>query len=416
MVAECRTISHGAAMTIYATKNNRADIVFTQNLDDTLPPVGMWGAMKTIQQRYEPKFRRKPVTCPIFCIEASPSKAESDSWQLEDWGNYARTLLDRLEVAAQPKNKRGKNGKLLQGLDLSRSQIFACLHHDAKSGIPHLHILINRIDLDGNLLNDSFIGKKLMKAVHSINVENGWELPEDIQKAHIAEISKACYSILSDMQEFSWEEYGNRLNALGYKLKLKESKGEVHGYSIWRGNSKYKASLLGHGRDLMASKIEETWNRMHPMEKTNIDQNREDVSKRDVSRSKPSPLERALNTLPSEKNQPISSPNTFSETFNIDGKETEISIPMSMYNTIKGYVEVPRKGQTTELDVINVAILLAANYINAATAMSESCGGGGSPGTGWGRDKDDDDDKWARKCVAMASRLCKPVIKYKRSR
>ena len=54
MVAECRTISHGQAMTTYATKNNRADIVFTQNLDDTLPPMGMWGEMQTIQQRYEP--------------------------------------------------------------------------------------------------------------------------------------------------------------------------------------------------------------------------------------------------------------------------------------------------------------------------------------------------------------------------
>ena len=52
------------------------------------------------------------------------------------------------------------------------------------SSIPHLHILINCIDLDGNLMNDSFIGDSAVKAAHAINVERGWELPEDIHEAH----------------------------------------------------------------------------------------------------------------------------------------------------------------------------------------------------------------------------------------
>lgn len=93
MIANCRTISHGAAMTTYATKNNHADIVFTQNLDETLPPMGLWGEMLTIQQKYAPKFRQKPVKKSIFCIEASPAKKESEGWKLEDWNNYTRTLL-----------------------------------------------------------------------------------------------------------------------------------------------------------------------------------------------------------------------------------------------------------------------------------------------------------------------------------
>ena len=416
MVAECRTISHGQAMTTYATKNNRADIVFTQNLDDTLPPMGMWGEMQTIQQRYEPKFKKKPIKKPIFCIEASPTKAESEGWDLNDWGNYAQTLLNRLVAAAQPKSKRGKNGRALKGLDLSRCQILACLHKDAKSGIPHLHILINRIDLDGNLLNDSFIGNKLMTAVHSINVEKGWELPEDIQKEHIAEISKACYTILANMEEFSWEEYANRIKALGYKFKLNESDGVVHGYTIRRGNSKYKASLLGTGRDLMASKIEATWKRLHPESRPSLEQNREGVGKQNASQSKPSLIERARAMQTSSSTLQDSTPAHHSEVFNIDGNDTKISIPMAAYNTICSCVDAPEDGQASKTDVVKVAILLFANYVDAATAMSESCGGGGSPSRGWGRDKDDDDDKWARKCAAMASRLCKPMIKYKRGR
>lgn len=410
MIANCRTISHGAAMTTYATKNNRADIVFAQNLDDTLPPMGLWGEMLTIQQKYAPKFRQKPVKKSIFCIEASPTKEESDGWNLEDWGNYARTLLIQLMAASQPNNKRGKGGRHLKGLYLSHCQIFACLHRDAKSGIPHLHILINRIDLDGNLINDSFIGNKLMKAVHAINIENGWELPEDIQKAHIAEISKACYSVLADMDTFSWRKYVERLNSLGYKIKLNESNGEVHGYTIMRGNSKYKASLLGTGRDLMASKIEATWRRLHPTPRQTS------MEEYHASQSRPSLIERAYSAHQSNAHQQASTQTTYSEYFDIDGNEKRICVPLTAYNTINECVEVPDRGQATETDVVKVALLLFADYVDAATAMSESCGGGGSPGTGWGRDKDDDDDKWARKCAAMASHLCKPVIKYKRGR
>lgn len=62
MIAKVRSISHGSAMTNYATKHNRADMVLTRNLGEGLTPLAMWGAMETIHQKYEPKFRRKPVT------------------------------------------------------------------------------------------------------------------------------------------------------------------------------------------------------------------------------------------------------------------------------------------------------------------------------------------------------------------
>ena len=44
MIAKARSISHGSAMTNYATKHNRADIVLTRNLGDGLTPLAMWGS------------------------------------------------------------------------------------------------------------------------------------------------------------------------------------------------------------------------------------------------------------------------------------------------------------------------------------------------------------------------------------
>lgn len=45
MISKASAIQHGQAMTNYATKNNRADIVKTNHLSEGLPPMGMWDEM-----------------------------------------------------------------------------------------------------------------------------------------------------------------------------------------------------------------------------------------------------------------------------------------------------------------------------------------------------------------------------------
>ena len=221
MIAKAKPISHGSAMTNYATKHNRADIVLTRNLDEGLTPLAMWGAMETIHQKYEPKFRRKPVTKPTLRMEVSPSLEETKGWTLNDWYQYALRFLEEFKKEVQTKDGKKKGaGKF----NLDRAQIFACLHFDAKSDIPHLHILINRIDLDGNLMNDSFVGESAVKAAHTINIERGWELPEDIHDAHQKEITEACYDILRGMSRYDWDSYKYGLESRGYKVHEQRDK------------------------------------------------------------------------------------------------------------------------------------------------------------------------------------------------
>ena len=204
MVAECKPIAHGAAMTDYCTRNNRAQIVYTKNLSEGLPPLGMWSEMQINMAKYAQKFSKKPVKKPILRFEVSPSLEESKGWTYDDWNRFAIRFLNELVKASQ---RTSKNGKKKYGIDLSRAQIFACLHYDSKSGIPHLHILINRIDLHGNLVDDSFIGKNCVKAAHAINVAEGWELPEDIHDENVKEITDACYKVLPEMRAYSWNDY-----------------------------------------------------------------------------------------------------------------------------------------------------------------------------------------------------------------
>ena len=57
------------------------------------------------------------------------------------------------------------------------------------------------------------------------------------------------------------------------------------------------------------------------------------------------------------------------------------------------------------------ALLLFANYLDAATTIAAQNGGGGggnSQTSGWGRDKDEDELSWAHRCAMMANKLCRP--------
>ena len=407
MIAKGQSISHGSAMTNYATKHNRADIVLTRNFDEGLTPLAMWGAMETIHQKYAPKFRRKPVEKPTLRMEVSPSLEETKGWTLNDWYDYALRFLDEFKKEVQTKYGKKKGaGKF----NLDRAQIFACLHFDAKSGIPHLHILINRIDLDGNLMNDSFVGESATKAAHAINVERGWELPEDIHDAHLKEITDACYYILHGMARYDWDTYKHGLESRGYKVKEQRDKqGVLHGYTILRGNSRFKSSILGKGRDLTASKLEATWKKLHPVAQSVVKPS-STVGTSQTSERKPftehtSERHSVAQTRPE-------APSVFRKIMSVDDEKYSITMPLEAYKAMKDAIEVPDESVPFE-NVLNVAMLLFMNYVDAATTVSESCGGGGSTPSNWGKDKDEDERDWARRCAQHASWLCKPIRKHK---
>ena len=407
MIAKAKSIPHGAAMTNYATKHNRADIVLTRNFDEGLTPLAMWGAMETIHQKYAPKFRRKPVTNPTLRMEASPSLDETKGWTLNDWYEYALRFLEEFQKDVQAKEgkKKGK-GKF----NLDRAQIFACLHFDAKSGIPHLHILINRIDLDGNLMNDSFIGDSAVKAAHAINIERGWELPEDIHEAHEKEITEACYDILRGMSKYDWDSYKHGLESHGYKVhEQRDKQGVLHGYTVLRGNSRFKSSILGKSRSLTVPKLEATWKKLHPVAPS--------VMKPSSSVGTSQTTERKPITERDSKRQSVTQtesevPSVFRKILSVDGKSYSIKMPMEAYKAMEDAIEVPDESMPFE-NVLNVAILLFMNYVDAATTVSESCGGGGSTPSNWGKDKDEDERDWARRCAQLANWLCKPIRRHK---
>lgn len=420
MTAVGDTVQSGPAMTNYITKNFRADLVVVHNLSEGLPPMGMWNEMQLHLDRYRAKFARHPIGMQGIMLVLSPSAEESKGWDTKDWYDFCWEFIREFDKVDEIISK-GKRHKV-RPTNLANSQIFAGLHRDSKSGILHLHLLGNRIDMLGNINDAHFIGERAVKAAAIVNMRRGWKDPMKIREEHIKQIVDDCMDVLGKMPEYSWLRYKSELQSRGYEVKARYGKPFCPvAYTIKLGNSAYKASELGVGRKLMASKLEQTWKQLHA---------RLDEDKYGLFYSPPSAEEKSYTNrsqkaennhdypAKSKEQKPEAMPTPIPqkpapkeehrESITVGDRTYDVNIPMSAYKMMKSMVEVTDNAVQTVDDVLRVSMLLFMNYADAATTVSESLGGGGSVDSNWGRRKDDDDEWWARRCAQKANWLCKP--------
>ena len=190
----------------------------------------------------------------------------------------------------------------------------------------------------------------------------------------------------------------------GYEVKPRYDKQrKLVGYTVGKNASVFKASEIG--RKFMVSKIESTWQKLHP-QPTQVKAKPSFPSATSMVR----PV-RPVAQIPTAS-QPKAQPQPKQTAFYINTGDDvkKIWIPNSVKEIFANEVQVPKDNDiaTTE-NIAHVAMLLFAGYIDAATSISESCGGGGSaPSSGWGKKDDEDDWKFAHRCVQMAHSMCKP--------
>lgn len=394
MIAQGEAIAHGAAAIDYSMNKDKAQIVKVNDLPDNIEPLAMWSRMMQLQHYFmKDKGNRKPIERKALRFEISPTIEESKGWTMQDWRQLAEdfiTILDSIDY--RPKNKDVK----LKPTNIKNSQYVVSLHFDSKSGIPHLHIVANRIDNMGNTNDAHYIGERAAHAANILNEKYGWVQSMQRREENIKQISDDCLTALKEIPHFDWNTYCRILRDKGYDIQLKkDSNDKVCGYTIRKGNSIYKSSLLGHSRNLMPSKIEETWRKLHQSPRPEKESNM-------VSRTE-SKIE-VNNMCSTEKS------NSFmAHHYSImaDSQMYEVNIPNHIQDIFANEFAT-----TDDLDIPNlakVAALLFAEYIDAATSIASSGGGGGSPGSGWGKDKDEDDRNWALRCAKMAKWLCKPM-------
>ena len=241
MIAKAKVISHGANAIRYSVDKDKAEIVKTNLLPDDISPTAMWARMLALQKKFEGKLNRyHPLKRNMIRIEVSPTSEETQGWTMEDWQRLADDFIREFDAVDLSAKSRRKSAK---ATNLKGSQYVVALHCDSKSGIMHLHIDANRIDIKVNVNDAHYIYERAIAAAAKVGQQRGWKDAQEVSRQNKEAITNDCLSVLAKMPYFDWGLYTKCLTQMGYDVKLQsDNKGQVRGYAIKRGNSIYKST------------------------------------------------------------------------------------------------------------------------------------------------------------------------------
>jgi len=386
MIAKANNITHGSNAVRYSADKELAEIVKVGHLPEGLTTSSIWSRMMLHQAQFKEKLQgHRRIKNTSIRIELSPAKEETEGWTMADWQKLADDFIREFDAVSLKRPDREDDDPHTH---LANSQYVVSLHHDSKSQILHLHINANRI---------------------------GWVQSMAKREWNIDEITNACIEALKEMDSFDFNTYEAKLKAKGYGVNvMRDSIGKVRGYSIKKGNSIYKSTLLGHKRSLTPSRLRATWEKLHQDKSIHAQTM---VPKKTQTITRPAASVTAKTTQPKQLSSPKQIP--LHPTMSEPAKQQPVMVHHDIEWNGRNYaVDIPEKADdvlmkettlpddvlwSTLTDVQHTALLLFVNYVNAATEISESCGGGGNaPESGWGRKEDEDDIAWAHRCAQKA--------------
>ena len=404
MIAKARCVSYGGNALRYSTKKEDAEIVKIHNLPEGLSATTLWAMMHATQQKFRENLNRhRHLEKTAIKIEVSPSEEETAGWTLEDWVKLADDFIrafDAVDLSGKAKRSSAKS------TNLRNSQYVVMLHHDSQSGILHLHITASRLDMDGKINDDHCIHERAMRAANQVTKDRNWVQAKTIQEANIRQIYKDCISILDQMDSsFSWERYEQNIRSLGYGIEFRrDSNDQITGYTILKGNSRYKSSILSSSRDLTPTRILDTWKELHP----GRTESQKPVSQPETPQVVAPGRSKLPQPKPEEKKPVKPIPAKILQKITVGYKEYPVEIPETVFNFFKENADVPEDTLWTKPEhILQTSMLLFAGFVDGATTIADNCGGAGSSATDdWGKKKPDEDDMaFAKRCLERAQQL-----------
>ena len=407
MIMLARVVPYGGNAVRYALEKEKAKVVKVNHMPQGIDPTAIWYMMKhhcQLHQQERTVGRKLERFMVSFVI--SPSKEEAKDFTMNDWANLgdeSLEVMDSLGIIPKGMSQEVKT-------NFRNSMNVSGLHSDSKSGTLHLHMDCCRVDLEGNTNDVHDLHIRAMMAAEIINMRHGWKQPKEIRDMRKAEIADFCEYTLQKMQEFDIDFYFKMLRMKGYEVIPRYDKSKkLVGYTIGKNASMFKASEVS--RRFMATQLEATWKKLH-LQPAQV------KMKPAVPTVTPSshPVRPTAQTTTSTrpKVQPLAQPKHVPSftTFNIntpDGSKT-VNIPNAVKDIFFNEAQIPEDNVTATIEnVAHIAMLLFVGYIDAATSMSESCGGGGgsAPESDWDKKDDEDERLFARRCLLMAHSMCK---------
>ena len=405
MIAKAKAVAHGIRAMLYVSgesRNKKHPEKITRICDNFMPQgldaTGIWTEMKFATMNH-PNIRNN-----VIRMEISPAMEHTKNFTVNDW----KQLWKDFAVAFDEQVIRDKDGKTVSdNTNVSGSKSSVWLHEESKSGIPHLHAIVSRVDEDGNINNDHAIHLRAQRAAEKVALQRGWTTAMHVHEDNIPEVSADCIEVLRGMSSWSWEDYTRRLATKGYKLyQRKDKEGLIRGYVLIKGNAKYKASELGKGRNLTASHLRQTWERLHP----------EQVKQKEVEPKRPV----APTSSPSITNETIQKPQPVAQRnrpvyeeylswqpgrqrteFEHEGKTYNRYLPDKVIDCLNDEFDYRELVNWQALQNLTMAF-----FTLVASPYGEVTGGGGGGSQSdlkWGRDPEEDEIDFARRCAREAS-------------
>ncbi len=330
----------------------------------------------------------------VIRIEISPAKEHTEHFTMKDWEKLWNDFIREYDCI----EFRNRQGEIYSHkTNLSGSIYSVWLHLESKSGIPHLHAAVCRKDKEGRTNNDHNIHLRAQYAAECVARKRGWTTAMDIRRTNADEVAAGLMEVLRSMPSWSWDDYVAKIRAKGYTLEeRRDKKCVLRGYTVGVGDVIYKASELGKDRNLMVSKIEATWNKLHNQSVTELNQNG-------------NKLKTLAATTPEAKpetvcDKPVIDYSIWREGtsrygLTHDGKDYKFYIPDNVMQLFDDEFEYRETVNHKELADYAVALFVGMMSVPAVPSGS---GGGTSNDLPWGRNEDEDEMERARRCARAA--------------
>ena len=393
MIAKAKAISHGINAIRYITGESQykkhPEKIY-RVLDNLLPSqpdtMGIWNSMQLTLSRF------RPIKNSVIRIELSPSAEHTRFFNVEDWQQLWQDFVAEFDKQVII----GKDGKARScPTNLANSKYTVWLHTESEGGVPHLHATVCRMDEDGNINNDHNIHLRAQRAAERVARKRGWTTAAQVRNSNIHQVNRDCMDTLKSMQSWSWVEYKDALIQKGYAVhERKDGNGILRGYALVNGNTKYKASELGVGRNLMISKLPKTWEKLHYKPQVSASNNQSKETRiEQTPESSVSANYTQYNTYRS---------GTVSYALNHENQEHHFYIPEKVLDCFNDEFDYRQTANSQELT--NMAVAIFVGLLETPNVATGGGGGGSQSDLPW-RDKDEDDLQWARRCARAAIRL-----------
>jgi len=230
MIGKGKAIAHGSNAINYAMREGKMDMIVGRNLIDSDTPADILREFEMVNQhnyRCKNKYMR---------YEIGIAPQDIDRLKPGDMIKIARTFAHKM--------------------GLQNHQWIACTHKD--TGKPHIHLIANRIGVDGKVFDTTFMSNRSARIAEEISREMGLTIANDVhkQKQHQeAYTDLARQQIKERLQQIAYKDLRNNKSLEGFLYGLekkgvgiepaKNKQGKIYGIRFSYEGQTFKASEIG---------------------------------------------------------------------------------------------------------------------------------------------------------------------------